>query len=171
MEISERQTYRILSTAAAVNSRGHRFSITQTHRLHTQQTPCAPLRFFLFWLKKKKEHTTKERKPYHEVAQPRRTEEEMLSVDEMQLCGAADCLPFWGGVRKRLCNLGWLGWLAGLSTMCSLVAQWKIVGGTRRLARCPAGGLEPGGDPVCCNETQSKRWHQGSPCPPVIAMK
>lgn len=49
----------------------------------------------------------------------------------------------------------------GLSTMCSLVAKWKIVGGTRRLAHCPAGGLYPGGDPVCCNHahihTDSKK--------------
>lgn len=55
---------------------------------------AATLFSFLIKKERKKEHTTKERKPYHQVAQPRRTEEEMLSVDEMQLCGAADCLPF-----------------------------------------------------------------------------
>ncbi len=54
---------------------------------------------------------------------------------------------FRDGQRERLCNLGWL---AGLSTMCSLVAQWKIVGGTRRLAHWPAGG-----DPVCCNHVHT----------------
>lgn len=89
---------------------------------------------------------------------------------------AVDCLPSEaGGEREREngCSVTLAGW-PGLSTMCSLVAQWKIVGGTCRLAHCPAGGLQPGGDPVCYNITYNiglKRWHEGDLCPPILTMK
>lgn len=66
---------------------------------------------------------------------------------------------FGGGVRKkekkaRLCNLG----LAGSGhNVQPCRSQWKIVGGTRRLAHCPAGGLQPRGDPMRCNCTRRKK--------------
>lgn len=72
---------------------------------------------------------------------------------------AADCLPLeaeWEKRRKkaRLCNLG----LAGSGhNVQPCRSQWKIVGGTRRLAHCPAGGLQPRGDPMRCNCTRRKK--------------
>lgn len=72
---------------------------------------------------------------------------------------AADCLPLeaeWEKRRKkaRLCNLG----LAGSGhNVQPCRSQWKLVGGTRRLAHCPAGGLQPRGDPMRCNCTRRKK--------------
>lgn len=72
---------------------------------------------------------------------------------------AVDCLPLeaeWEKRRKkaRLCNLG----LAGSGhNVQPCRSQWKLVGGTRRLAHCPAGGLQPRGDPMRCNCTRRKK--------------
>lgn len=56
--------------------------------------------------------------------------------------------------KARLCNLG----LAGSGhNVQPCRSQWKLVGGTRRLAHCPAGGLQPRGDPMRCNCTRRKK--------------
>lgn len=107
--------------------------------------------FFLSFLQiflRNKNH----RKPHLKVLQP--STGEMLSADEEPQLFAVDCLSTsrGGGERKRLCNLAAARSEHNVQP-CRSVENSGRVGGTRRLAHCPAGGLEPGGDPVCSNHT------------------
>lgn len=110
-------TYRILSIASRLHRhRGHRFSITQTHRVYRRH---AWLHHFVFVFNKMTERLT------------------IKSSDRVGQ--GAKCCCVW--MMRRSCvpwtdslyeagreNVTLAGWTAGLSTMCSLVAQWKISG-------------------------------------------